>query len=344
VAPQLEIKKLETKRMMSVESENGLTTVNVNASSLAILQSCARKAEYILHRNLRPKFEAPATLFGSAIHRALQVFYSAPMAERKLNQRMARELTKDFELMALSGEPAPHDHVSYKAGLAFLEAAHPLRALPSEDKRSLANGMWILSHYFKTHDGDSYEIYKDGAGPFVERTLQGKLIDEGDLVINVFGTIDMALVDAGTGQIVIVDHKTTSQVGKDFYNRLKPNHQYSCYVWLANHVLGLSTQRFMVNGIEVKAKPKTDRGSPPQFPRQITSRTDEDLDEFRDAIHFYVKSYLQWMRSGKWPMGHVDACGQWGGCSFLKICSAPNEIKKNIIAAEYEGALNVKTE
>jgi hypothetical protein len=138
-----------------------------------------------------------------------------------------------------------------------------------------------------------------------------------------------------SGQVLPGDHKTTSQVGTDFFNRLRPNHQYSAYVLGAQQVLGLQTEEFMVNALQVKPKPLTARGTPPHFTRQITRRSAEDILEFKLAVQWAVSSYLNWSDANNWPIGNVDACASWGGCSFLEICSAPAQLRENLIEAKF---------
>lgn len=321
------------KRMMSVEvDESGHTTVKINNSSLNIIMKCLRYAHYALDRNIGNKYESPATIFGTAIHEAFEVFYSAPKEERIL----PKGFKKNFELLAYRGEvPGSDEFLLYRAVSAFIERAAPLANLDPSDKRSIHTGVWLLAHYFETYIDDPYTVYVDEHGPVVERLLEREIYSSEDLTIVVFGTIDVVLQNLSNGQILVCDHKTSSIVGRDFYNRLKPNHQYTCYTWLAQKELGLQTDKFLVNCLQVKAIPKTSRGTPPQFPRQITTRTEEDVEDFRNALVHHVRSYLRCKELGAWPTGPVESCTAYGGCTYLQICSSPNSIKENIIEADY---------
>lgn len=324
----------EPKQMLQVDKlADGTTHIRINYSSLNIIMQCLRKAHYALIRNIGPKHESPAVIFGTAIHEALEVFYSAPREDRIL----PTNFEKNFELLAYGGEVADSDsYLLYRAAKAFIRRAEPLSNLPAEDKRSIANGLWILTHYFKNYINDPYAVHSDADGPIVERLLEHELHSEPGLKISIFGTIDVVLKNIANEQILVCDHKTSSVVGNDFYNRLKPNHQYTAYTWLAQKELGLGTEKFMVNCLQVKPKPKTARGTAPNFPRQITTRTAEDIEEFKAAVIHHVKSLLQCLESGVWPIGTVESCTAYGGCTYLTVCSAPNSIKENIISAEFK--------
>jgi len=292
-----------------------------------------RKAGYALHRKLMSKTESQATLFGSAVHAALEVFYSAPRSERIIPPNME----KNLELMAYGAEvPDQTRYLIFCATEAFISRASALSHLDAQDKRSLHNGVWILGEYFRTFIDDPYVVYRDETGaPMVEKYLELEIYDSPTLNIQIHGQIDVILQNLANGQILVCDHKTSSQVGMDFYNRLKPNHQYTGYLYLAQQCLGLNTEQILVNCLQVKPKPKTTRGQGPHFPRQITVRTKEDIEEYKAAVIFYVTSYLQCLESGFFPIGSVDSCAMWGGCQYLKVCSSPNMIKENIISMEY---------
>lgn len=262
----------------------------------------------------------------------MEVFYGTARDERA-------DLPSDFEdraaLIPYELDAVP-DHWAYRAVSAFVKAAEPLRMLPDTDKRSLSSGIWMLGHYFRTYWNDTYITARDEQGPLVERTFSIPFLDTAEFDVELFGTIDMVLRNEVTGETLPGDHKTSSMMGSEFLNRIKPNHQYTGYLWGAKHALGLKTENFLINGIQVKSRPLTSRGGPPTFTRQITRRTDADFEEFRDVVDWACRSYLTWMKAERWPLGTVDACSSYGGCGFLDVCSAPNSLRSNILDAKFE--------
>ena len=322
------------KRMMSVETrEDGHKTVYINPSSLTLLQTCPRKSYYQLARNLVSRDSAPALTFGTAIHRALEIYYTGAREERVLPNKF-----KENIMLMCHGQTLPDESSSilYRATRGFIECAEPLTNLPDSDKRSIANGGWLLGEYFESRVFDPYEILVLNGKPQVEQLLETSVFTSPMLDINLFGTVDAILQNQSTGQIVVCDHKTSSIVGNDFYNRTKPNHQYTAYVLLAQQALGLTTDNFMINCFQVKARPKTARGTGPNFLHLITKRTPEDIEEFILSLTYYVGEYLGWLESGFFPYGPVDACANYGKCNFLDVCSAPSNIKENILTANYK--------
>lgn len=327
----ISVPKGPPKQMLSVERDGRQTLVRINYSSLSLLQSCARKSFYSLKKGWTPKAGEPPLIYGSAIHKALQVFYEHTAAERVLPENF-----EEHTALMANGYEAPEKHFLYEAVAAFVKAAEPLRGLADDDKRSISSGVWVLAHYFKTYLNDTYVIHTDEQGPIVERSFSVPFFEDAQLRIELFGQIDFALRNTITGEVLVGDHKTASQLGSDFMNRIKPNHQYTGYLFGAHKTLGCSSEHFLVNGIEVKAKPKTARGGPPKFIRQITRRTGEDFAELHWAVRDAVTNYLRWDEQGHWPIGSVDSCAQWGGCRYLNVCSAPNELRENILDAGFE--------
>lgn len=324
------------KEMLRVVRQvNGPTLVRINSSSLSLIQTCARKTFYSLKEGWRSKALSPPLVFGSAIHKALEVFYSHTKNERSFPQNF-----DEIAPLLAHGHEAPEPHFLYEALLAFVKAAQPLNMLPDTDKRSIASGVWTLCHYFKTYINDAYVIFSDERGPMVERTFSFPYYEDREVRIELFGTIDFALKNEATGEVLVGDHKTASQMGSDFLNRVKPNHQYTGYLIGAQNCLGIASENFLINGIQVKPKPMTARGGPPTFTRQITRRSQQDFDEFRDVLLWAVRSYLRWEETETWPLGVVDACSSWGGCGYLEVCSAPNSLRQNILEAKHTRGQN----
>ena len=322
------------KEMLSVRHEDGKTFVRINSSSLAVLQTCMRKSQYMLKEGLKAKTESPATCFGSAIHSALEAFYRMPREARTLPPDFAKRadlvIPQDATALALEAE-----HFLFRCLGNFVRKAEPLRALPDSDKRSLNAGVWSLTHYFTAYIDDPFVVLCDAKGPITERFCEAVLYDSLVLEVTYFGTVDVVLFNERTGVTLPCDHKTSSVVGNDFYVRVAPNHQYTGYLWLAQKCLGLEVDSFLVNCIQVKPRPTTARGTPPHFPRQVTKRSPDDIEEFREAVLHAVRSYLSANEQSIWPLGDVNSCSMYGSCTYHSICSSPKSLRENIIDAAF---------
>ena len=313
------------KEMLSVSLRpDGTYKVRINYSSLSIIQTCMRKAMYVLDSGLMKGEESEALIFGTAVHKALESWYSSDTAAREL----PRNLDEIARMMAYGHVPDA-DHPAYTAINAFLAAGQPLRKLEDSDKRSLGNGAKILAGYLKCYHNDGLTVVRDSAGAaYVEKLVRFPLDCGSKHEIEFFGTIDAILENKATGMIAVTDHKTTSQLGSSFFNRLKPNHQYTGYLLGANRVLGLDTNIFMINGIQV-CKTKQ------QYARQFTDRSPADFAEFTLAVTDAVHRYIRALETGRWPQSAPDPCTNWGGCEFIKACEVPAALKDSVIRATW---------
>lgn len=326
----------QPKEMISVSRlPDGRTKVRINSSSLDVIQNCMRKAQLSLFEGWKAELESPALTFGSAIHAAMGVFYCGPVEDR---------IVPDLDLMermVFKHLPKPEEMtLCLNAFAAFLHKAEPLLSLPDGDKRHPLNGAWILHNYFKKFKDDPYVCYVDKSGPFVERRIEFVLYEDNSLIIEYFGTVDMIARHTVSNQLMVFDHKTTSMIAGygdsgSYFEKDRPNSQYCGYI-LAAKKAGINVDSLAVNIIEVKARPKTARGSPPSFPRQITSRDESDFEEFRDVVVDSVRRYLAATESGLWTIGPTGACNAFSGCTYKQVCGSPASLRNNILTAKFK--------
>lgn len=326
----LAIPRQAPKEMISVREEGGKVHVRTNSSSLQVIQECLRKSRYLLDERWKPETESPATVFGSAIHKAFEVFYRGDVSERRLGK------LAQYEPLAFGGIES--SDLIERAMIEFVKKAQPLAQLPDTDKRSIINGIWILHSYFTKFIDDPYVAYVDEKGPFVEREFTYRLHEDETLIVDIFGTIDIMFKHVANGSLIPGDHKTTSSFGfngSSYFDREKPNSQYTGYLLGVREVFGIDTNDFIVNVLEVKAKPKTARGSPPSFPRQITTRNEDDFAEYRETVLHSVRQYLEAKKTGVWPIGPVASCASYGSCAYRQVCSAPKSLRENILKSKF---------
>jgi len=308
------------KEMLSMTTEGDQTHVKINFSSLDLIQTCPRKAYYTLVRKIRGG-TSPALMFGTAVHKALESWYLTPLEQRIIP---TNALDKAKLHLYSSDRPfGPDSEVPmYNAIHEFIMHSDP--NVPDSDKRCQLNGIKILVEYFKRYKDDGLTVVSDSKGPMVERRVEFPIHVSPDLKITYFGTVDVILENKQTGVVMVVDHKTTSALGSGFYNRVKPNHQYTGYVQGAQVDLGLDTNLFMINGLQV-AKTKYD------FARQVTERTEEDFEELKNAVLMNVRLFMTFHESGIWPQNAPQPCTMYGSCKFLKACEVPSNIRESVI-------------
>lgn len=309
-----------SKRMLKVERVGGKITVWINYSSLELAQTCLRKFHYKLNRKLTQATESSALAYGSAVHTILEHWYTLPTGERLLPKHQYERA----ELYACGHnlhEEAQGPLESIRRGV--LRGYDTLKALPDDDKRSLMQLVKTMRSYFNHYADDQLVVATDEHGPIIERDFEFLLHEEPGLEIWYFGTIDVVLMNAATQLLMVADHKTTSILGKEFYARCKPNPQYTGYVLGAQKCLGLDTNLFMINGIQVAKNP--------QFARQVTTRNDDDFQELKLTVIEQASRILRAQEAQLWPMTSPNPCSMYGGCEYHKICEVPENLKEAVI-------------
>lgn len=318
---------VKPKRMLAVRKENGRTVVEINYSSLELIQTCLRKAHYSLNQKLKLDDDAPALLFGKAIHGGLEHWYTLPLTERKLDDKL-RETAEGYAY----GHGIDIETSGALESIRRFALACIGKLPADDDKRSLTNGIKILRAYFKTYADDMLVVARDEHGPIIERDFEFTIWDEPDLLIRYFGTIDVVLENLQTGLKMVADHKTTSSLGTEFYARCKPNPQYTGYVMGAQRCLGINTELFMVNGLQVA---KTMQ----QFARQVTRRTEEDFAELKRTVVHNVKRWLAAEADG-YPQSAPNPCSMYGGCQYLTVCEIPEKLRESVIRSKWPSVMS----
>lgn len=310
----------DKKEMLSVSHDGKRPVVRINYSSLEVIQTCKRKARYLLVDGLKSNTESEATLFGRAIHKGLEAWYVRGIEERRVPTAKCNG--------EVPGGTCPCPRCD--AIRAFLLTAAPLEAVNLADKRHPSNGIRILDYYIRKYIDDPFEVLREPDGtPMVERRLEATLLDNPELKIILFGTVDVILKNVRDNIVLVTDHKTTSTLGVEFYKRIKPNPQYTAYIWLAQQSLGLTTNLFLVNGLQV-AKTKV------ECVRQITSRDESDFWELKQSVWKAVLDFLDESKHGAWPQSAPNPCSMYGGCQYHMICEANPSIRPQIIRNLYQ--------
>lgn len=277
---------------------------------------------------LRNETESEALTFGKAMHKALEHWYCLPEDQRALTKEHA-----EFADTLISKSAVELNELAYDGAIgsiqAFVKSAQPLLWLGDSDARSISNGVKILKAYFKHYINDGMEIVRNAEGePLVECEVKFEMYQDENVVIEFFGTVDAIMRNKISGHVMVVDHKTTKTLGSQFYNRIKPNHQYTGYLWGARESLGIDTHMFMVNGIQV-AKTKS------EFARQTTERYQEDYNELQATVVNAVRQLLWAIEANNFPMYAPNPCTNYGSCPYLDICSSPANLRETIIQAKY---------
>ena len=148
----------------------------------------------------------------------------------------------------------------------------------SDDKRTTVVGKKLLELYFDKYRSQSFKLLASEL-KFTIPIFEGKY--------NLIGRIDK-IID-WDGPLYVVDHKTTSRLGYEFFYTIKPNAQFTGYCYAAK-MLDYDVQGVMLDALLV-AKGLT---TPAQLARlnplarDTSERTAEDFKRYFDTLQFVI--------------------------------------------------------
>jgi hypothetical protein len=321
---------MKEKEMLSLRrDDSGKFYARINYSSLDVLQTCMRKADYSFNRKLRTENKSAALIFGTAFHKAMEVWYASGQENRKHISDTCIEYQHVIVGSICNGRPIPIGHGQCSrcsAVSAFIQSAHDNQLSESNNPgpRTIDKGTEIINAFCTERLDEGLSVYSDANGPCIERNFEVELFDSPELHVTYFGTIDLILKDA-KGRLYVTDHKTTRSFGVDFFNRIRPNFQYIGYVMGARTALCLDVSDFLVNGAQVT------KTMAPAFVRQPITVSQSDIQELLDAVRHNLRNWVVCNSEELYPMSCPNACTMWGGCHYHDICSEPAELREDVI-------------
>ncbi len=195
-----------------------------------------------------------------------------------------------------------------------------------DEERTPENGLIILKEYFKRYRDDYLEVDKE----LIEVGASAEIWPN-EVIYQ--GRID--LISRWNGETIIVDHKTSAYPTSGFMV-LKPNNQFTGYVWLAREITGLDIKTIVVNMIGTKIKKRLKEGEEAvTLMRDMSSRGEEDFKEFKKGLLLTVKRIKRCEEFDEWPM-RTHSCPSFQGCEYLDLCRGSKEAIPHLIKTFYQ--------
>ncbi len=270
----------------------------IDNSFLEKLNCCPRAVEYsYLHKRVASWSKA-ALNFGGAVHHALAIRY------------------RDFPDLALSSD---EDLQMEELSKWFAEKPNPM-----EDHRTLDLAQKLIRAYNSRFQGEEFASLTFNGSPAVELPFVFRLCKIGDITILYCGRID--LVVTSDGLIFVVDHKTTSMMGEQFFKGLSVSPQMVGYASGVEAILPKEKcAGFIVNAIKVPKPTKTkgDGVDSDCFQRHRTYLQEGQLAEWRQNTIALVEEFLWNYSRGILPQKKSWCVNKFGLCEFFGVCELP---------------------
>lgn len=258
-------------------------------SMLAEFRRCPRYFYWRMVCDLTPNMKAnefkPA--FGSAIHDALEIWYT----------------TGDADLM----------------DTAFIEYWMPFEVVEKGIKqkkiRNLQRGLQILELYRKRFprenepfilpEGDKLEL---GFTVELEKYLYCGKMD------------GLVTYDMGFHGLTVLEHKTSGAKG---YLTIYPNYQADGYMYGASQLVGEPVLGVLFNQIYHPEPTKSDHKI--EFLRELTTRSPEAMEAWRKDTIWLMDLINRCGEEKHWPKNPGQCFAYWMACPYKDLCTTCNQ-------------------
>lgn len=271
--------------------------MKVDNFALSMFQTCPSKYDLRIRQGWSVSGKAAALGFGGAMHEGLAAWY--------------KEGTVEAAIQAI--------HDSWPQGM------------PPDDYRNEGKAFKVMAEYIKEYPGETFTIVQGAEGALIEvpfsidtgmflvcERCDGKMPSHpkgwccGEPLEPIeYGGIFDGLIEFGP-QVYVLEHKTTSQLGSQYFNQFKPNNQITGYIWGAGLLSGKRVGGALINAIGAYKAGTT------RFVRDFTTRTERDIAEWMKHVKYICQAIKNYEKMGVWPM-HTSACTLYSGCEFRKV-------------------------
>lgn len=268
----------------------------IDNSSMELFTTCPRQAYYNLIRKREINKDRIALSFGESFHAVLDYLY------RKYGT-------------AYRSQADNADVLRYAA----TRELHP----PEDDHRTTSYLVSAVAKYLTDYPAEPWELVTLPSGaPAVEVPFMYPL---GTIESKVFGPIKIVwtgridLMYRSRGKLGIMDHKTTSMMGTQFFAEFEISHQFYGYTAASEYILGEPVSEVAINGLGCRKPTRT--GTALEFQRHIIPISRPLVDEWHHDCLTIVANYISYAETGYFPK-HTKWCvGKYGPCQYRSICT-----------------------
>jgi hypothetical protein len=279
-----------------------------DATSITTAMTCPRKYYYSMIRGIEPLNTSVHLIFGGLYASALEHFYKYRAEGASLDDALFRIVKETLLASWPETGPIQFDH-------------------PAKTRFGLIRSLiWYVDQFGAESTDGIQTVHLDNGKPAVELSFSFEVSDD----IIFCGHLDRVVTYAG--QTFVMDQKTTGgTIGPYFFDGFKPDNQMSMYTLAGQIIMRSPVKGVLIDGAQIAV-------GFTRFERGFTYRTASELEEWRESALHVVNLTRSYTTLNKFPM-NLTACGNYGGCPFKRICSAPPEHRNSVILSEYKSRI-----
>jgi hypothetical protein len=332
----------------------------VDNSMMELLITCTRQLEYNKLRARIAAHEKPSLNFGGAMHEALEYRYVVSKDVKPFTHEIQCTILNE----CFENKPNPvDDWRNFNWACELIERYNhrymiePFNTLqyetpipcPKCQEDSVKDCLWCgntrLRHAMIelsfalplfTHPIKDMSIIALQDQPFVEAN--------GGVIIMYTGRIDLPVM--WEGGLYIIDHKTTSMLGSQFFERNSMSAQQRGYVWAFQKLTGMKANGYCINALRTKEPPlyisdpvkAVPKGQSPEkwwsesFARERYFTNEDTLTEWWENTVELIHEFFWHYHRGVMPM-KTAWCTQYGRCQYYDVCSLPRRDRELMLSS-----------
>jgi hypothetical protein len=294
----------------------------IDNSSLERFTTCPRSAEYYICNKRESSDSRIALSFGKAIHTILEARYKHNSNVVTRVPGISDHDTSELMLAAAKGAFAdwpfddPEEYRNFSTAVTFIEKYNAHYPMEGFEIVKLPDGRPAIEVPFAVPLGEL-----DINGDLTVRNPDGTIITKHFDKLKVVWTGRIDLIYRREGRIYIMDHKSTSMMGPQYFKEFDLSSQVYGYLWAASTLLNQPVAGFIVNALAFR-KP-TPKGKPYEFSRYPVPADDSLIQEWQQDTMFILSDFVEMAKRGYFPK-HTKWCvGKYGVCSYAPICGLP---------------------
>lgn len=267
----------------------------IDNTALADFMVCPKKYQYgyVLHRR-REGPPPPAISYGSVWHRAMEVHY-----------RTGGNMEAVIAAMREAWEPhdRPDDHRTLeRAQREYLNYVAKYNLPGVEEAKTVG-----------FPEQPMVEIAVELTWPGARHPYAGKI----DRIIE------------WHGNYYVEDHKTTSQMGSNYFQQFELSNQMMGYAWLAQLVSGKPIAGVRINAHAIY------KAQSSKFERHVVSFSRERLEEWAENYNGWVERIEYSAKLNDWPRNFNACAGKYGMCQYAGVCSSSPRIRDQVLTMDF---------
>ncbi len=197
---------------------------------------------------------------------------------------------------------------------------------PDDEKRTIAVGKKLLSLYAEKYAHESFKILATEQEFDVPLPLPP---------FHLIGRIDK-IIDWDEA-VLVLDHKTTSRLGGEFFYKIRPNMQFDGYIFAARQI-GFPTCSGIVLDALLVAKGLTipsqlSRLTP--LARSVDFRSEQDISRYIKNVLSIIRDLEQCYTLDEW-YENTESCCDFIECPYRRICKEDQDLHERIIDMDFK--------